>query len=150
MEWLGYKNLTHCYVSPLFCKSSIVPRLGRRIMLSMSKHNRVKTSELNHCYLIDKLLNPQRSCILDIDLYLSSKVEEGNLGQCLNCPCRQHQKLKILPSGVLWNFLSALECMTHIHGCRGYFFFSVQVYIRIEEDKFFIFTLRAFPLKVYN
>lgn len=28
--------------------------------------------------------------------------------------------------------------------------FSAQVYIRIEADKFFIFTLRAFALKGYN
>lgn len=51
----------------------------------MSKYNPVKASELNHCYLIDKLLNPQRRCILDIDLYFPLSAEEGNLGQGLNC-----------------------------------------------------------------
>lgn len=54
--------------------------------------NPVKSSGLSHCYLIDKLLNPQRSCMSDTDLYLPPKVEEGNLAECLNFPCKQHQK----------------------------------------------------------
>jgi len=77
--------------SPYFGKKYYV-QAGGKIVLSGSTYNPVKTSELNHCYLIDKLLNPQRSWMSDTDMYLPPKVEEGNLAECLNFPCKQHQK----------------------------------------------------------
>lgn len=85
----------------------------------------MKANELTHCYLIDKLLNPQRSCILDIDLYLPLNAEEGNLGQGLNCLVGSTRNLvhcEIPP--LLWSHNHDPDYVgaSHIHGCRGYFF----------------------------
>lgn len=130
MKWLGYKNLTHCYVSPLFWKSSIVSRLGRRILLSMSKYNPVKSNELNRCYLIDKLLNPRRSCILDIDWPIPST--EGGRRKSEWMPELPLQAAPEIKDSTIWCIVKFPLCSgvhgpdyvgaSHIYGCRGYFF----------------------------